>query len=519
MTDIVVPSLGESVTTATVARWLKKAGEAVAADEPVVELETDKVTVEVNASTAGVMQAPSVDAGAEVEVGTVLGSITPSGADGKPDPRAHVPRAEPAPVKLSGARAGPGILTPPPPDGPVARPAAVLEAVHKKVEELNSEVLPKDVKIVPYYDRTELVNTTLHTVIHNLIEGGVLVIVVLLVFLLSMRGALVVATVIPLSLLTSFAYLKARGMSANLLSMGAVDFGILVDGAVVIVENVFARLGHRKEGEDPQDTIRRATIEVAKPTLFSLAIIIVAYVPIFTLQRVEGRIFSPMANTVASALVGALLFSLTLVPVLCSLTLANAKEKESPVVRLAEHLYMPSLGWVLRHRAVTVLAAMLALGASMWLLVRKVGSEFLPDLNEGILWVTATLPPEISLEEAQRSLPHIETALKSFPEVKTVVAQVGRPEDGTDAKAVNNIEMLVDLRPLSTWTTAPTVDGLIEKMSKRVHDDTLAWTSTSPCPSRTTSRSPSPASRAPSPSSSSARTSTCWVKRPRRSAR
>jgi cobalt-zinc-cadmium resistance protein CzcA len=352
-------------------------------------------------------------------------------------------------------------------------PAPVLEAVHKKVEELNNDVLPKDVKIVPYYDRSALVETTLTTVIHSLIEGGVLVIAVLLVFLLSLRGALVVATVIPLSLLTSFVYLKLRGMSANLLSMGAVDFGILVDGAVVIVENVFARLGHRKPDESPQDTIRRATIEVAKPTLFSLAIIIVAYVPIFTLQRVEGRIFSPMANTVASALVGALLFSLTLVPVLCSLTLANAKEKESPVVRLAEHLYLPSLGWVLRHRAVTLLAAVLALAASVWLGVRKVGSEFLPDLNEGILWVTATLPPEISLEESQRSLPRIEAALKAFPEVKTVVAQVGRPEDGTDAKAVNNIEMLVDLRPLKTWTTATTVDGLIEKMSAAVKATTL----------------------------------------------
>ncbi|MBS2033324.1 MAG: efflux RND transporter permease subunit, partial [Deltaproteobacteria bacterium] len=277
----------------------------------------------------------------------------------------------------------------------------------------------------------------------------------------------------PLSLLSSFVYLHLRGMSANLLSMGAVDFGILVDGAVVIVENVFARMGHRKATDVPADVIQKATLEVAKPTLFSLAIIIVAYVPIFTLQRVEGRIFSPMANTVASALVGALLFSLTLVPVLCVLMLNRVEHKESPVVRWAENLYRPSLAFVLRHQIPTVIAAVVVLAGSLVVLVRGVGSEFLPDLNEGILWVTATMPPEISLEEAHRTVPRVEALLRSFPEVKTVVAQLGRPEDGTDAKAVNNLEMLVDLKPMGQWTTAHDVDTLIEKMNAKLNENTL----------------------------------------------
>ncbi|MBS2033325.1 MAG: efflux RND transporter permease subunit, partial [Deltaproteobacteria bacterium] len=277
----------------------------------------------------------------------------------------------------------------------------------------------------------------------------------------------------PLSLLSSFVYLHLRGMSANLLSMGAVDFGILVDGAVVIVENVFARMGHRKPGDPPVDVIRKATLEVAKPTLFSLAIIIVAYVPIFSLQRVEGRIFAPMANTVASALVGALLFSLTLVPVLCVLMLKNVEHKESPVVRWAERLYAPSLDFVLRNKIATVAAALLALGGSLFVLAKDVGSEFLPNLNEGLLWVNTTLPPSISLEEAHRVTPKVMKVLESFPEVRRVVAQLGRPEDGTDAKAVNNLEILVDLKPMGEWTTAHNIDGLIEAIDKKLEAETL----------------------------------------------
>jgi cobalt-zinc-cadmium resistance protein CzcA len=342
-------------------------------------------------------------------------------------------------------------------------PAQVLERIHEKVDQLNREVLPKGVTIAPYYDRTTLVDKTLKTVLHNLAEGAFLVIVILFVFLLSLRGALVVATIIPLSLLGSFMYLHLRHMSANLLSLGAVDFGIIVDGAVVMIENVF-RQRQMRPVDRLEDVVRDAVREVAKPTLFSLVIIIVAYVPIFTLQRVEGRIFAPMANTVASALVGALLFSLTLVPVLCTLALRGAKEHHSPLVIWSERAYRPALDWTLRHRAIVVGAALCALGAT-FVALRQVGSEFLPELNEGVLWTTATLPSSVSLEEAQRVVPQIRARLMFFPEVKQVVSQLGRPEDGTDAKAVNNAEFFIDLRPQSEWRSAHSLDQLIEKMN------------------------------------------------------
>lgn len=352
-------------------------------------------------------------------------------------------------------------------------PARVLEALHTRVDQLQKDVLPKGVTMAAYYDRTRLVDTTLETVKHNLLEGAALVAAVLLAFLLSWRGALVVAAVIPLSLLASFAYLHLRGMSANLLSLGAVDFGILVDGAVVIVENVFARLAHRRADEPAGDVVRQATLEVARPTLFSLAIIVVAYVPIFTLQRVEGRIFAPMAHTVAAALIGALVFSLLLVPVLSAWFLASEGHRESPIVRIAERLYVPALASVLRRPAPALFGAALALAGSLWLVSTRIGSEFLPDLNEGILWVTTTLPKEISLEEAQRTVPRLQATLAKFPEVRSVVAQIGRPEDGTDAKPVSNVEMLVDLKPPAEWTTAKDVDGLVEKMNGALEESTL----------------------------------------------
>jgi cobalt-zinc-cadmium resistance protein CzcA len=342
-------------------------------------------------------------------------------------------------------------------------PAEVLDRIHAKVDQLNHDVLPAGVSIVPYYDRSALVDTTLETVLHNLLEGAILVIVILFVFLLSLKGALVVATIIPLALLSSFIYLSTRHMSANLLSLGAVDFGIIVDGAVVILENVF-RHRHLRPNEDMEVVVRDAVKEVAKPTLFSLIIIIVAYIPIFTLQRVEGRIFAPMANTVASALVGALLLSLTLVPVLCAITMRRVHHQESPVVTWAERLFKPALAWVLRNRRKVIAGAVASLVGAIFLL-RSVGSEFLPELNEGVLWVTATLPASISLEEAQKVAPQIRIRLLGFPEVKQVVSQLGRPEDGTDAKAVNNIEFLVDLQPQKLWKTAHSMDGLIERMN------------------------------------------------------
>jgi heavy metal efflux system protein len=345
-------------------------------------------------------------------------------------------------------------------------PAKVLDAVHEKVRQLNDEVLPKGVRVVPFYDRTHLVTTTLHTVLGNLAEGAILVTLVVLAFLLSWRGALVVASVIPISMLASFLYLKVRGLSANLLSLGAVDFGIIVDGAVVMVENVF-RHRHARPDAPLDGVVRGAVQEVARPTLFSLGIIIVAYVPIFTLQRVEGRIFAPMANTVASALVGALAASLTLVPVLCALGLRGERERTSPVVALAERLYRPALRWTLSHRRIVLggAGAAVALGIA---LLGTLGSEFLPELDEGSLWISATLPRSIALDEAQKVAPRIRTALLEFPEVRTVVSQLGRPEDGTDPAPVNSLQMLVDLKRRDAWTSARSEEELIEKMEARL---------------------------------------------------
>jgi cobalt-zinc-cadmium resistance protein CzcA len=346
-------------------------------------------------------------------------------------------------------------------------PARVLEAVHAKVDALNGGLLPKGVRIVPYYDRTTLVKHTLHTVLWNLAEGALLVTAVVFLFLLSGRGALVVGAVIPLSLLASFLYLRLRGLSANLLSLGAVDFGIIVDGAVVVVENVFRRRHDAPPGAAFEGVVRRAVHEVARPTLFSLGIIIVAYIPIFTLQRVEGRIFAPMANTVTSALVGALLASLTLVPVLAAMALRRERERTSPVMAAAERRYRPALAWALAHRKLVVGAGAVALAASL-ALAGALGSEFLPELDEGALWVTAALPPAISLEEAQRMVPRLRQALGEFPEVRTVVAQLGRPEDGTDPAPVSGVQMFVDLAPRDTWTSARTPDELVERMSARL---------------------------------------------------
>ncbi len=345
-------------------------------------------------------------------------------------------------------------------------PARVLDAIHAKVAQLNAEVLPRGVRIVPFYDRSTLVQRTLHTVLGNLLEGALLVTLVVLISLVSWRGALVVASVIPISLLASFLYLKLRGLSANLLSLGAVDFGIIVDGAVVVVENVFRRREARPE-DGIREVVRDAVQEVARPTLFSLGIIIVAYLPIFTLQRVEGRIFAPMANTVASALAGALLASLTLVPVLCTLALGKERERVSPVVRFAERAYRPALAFALGRRKAVLAAAALAVALGVGFL-GTLGSEFLPELNEGSLWVSATLPASISLESALEVAPRVRAALLEFPEVRTVVSQLGRPEDGTDPAPVNSLQLLVDLVPEREWRGGLSREGLVARMEERL---------------------------------------------------
>ncbi len=359
-------------------------------------------------------------------------------------------------------------------------PTVVLDGLAKRITELNARILPAGVKITAFYDRSELVKITLKTVFHNLIEGAVLVTLVLFVFMLSLRASLIVAIVIPLSLAASFIYLSVRGMSANLLSMGAVDFGIIVDGAVILVEHLFHKLspGHGEPvPTEPiplatlADRIYRAATEVARPTLFSLLIIIAAYLPIFSLQRVEGRIFSPLANTVVSALVGALLVSFTLVPVLCLYALRKPKiQRDSPVLVWARKAFEPSIGFAMRNPVLIMVLAFGGLFSAVTLLPR-LGSEFLPELNEGALYVTFALPGNTSVSEGRKLTPKIKELLKRTPEVIGLQSQLGRPEDGTDAKLTNNLEIFVKLKPLDAWRpTIHTMDDLVTEMTTNLNE-------------------------------------------------
>jgi len=345
-------------------------------------------------------------------------------------------------------------------------PSDVLAAVKDRVAAMNASILPKPVRIVPFYDRTKLIDTTLHTVFKNLLEGALLVTIVLYLFLGNFRAAGIVAVVIPLSLLATFIGLRLRAIPANLLSLGAMDFGIIVDGAVIVLENVFRRLTERREHHRaPKAIVLDAAVEVGRPTLYSMLVIIIAHLPIFTLQRHEGRIFAPMAYTVVSALVGSLLFSLTLVPLLSFFLLRNhAEGGDNVIVRLCKRAYRPALRFALERRRMVLGAAVAALAGSL-LLVPALGTEFLPELNEGALWINVMLPPGISVTETSRQLARIRGMLRRFPEVVSVLSKAGRPEDGTDPKMINMAEFLVDVRPEAEWPRGVTKDRLIERMN------------------------------------------------------
>ena len=345
-------------------------------------------------------------------------------------------------------------------------PSDVLAAVKDRVAAMNASILPKPVRIVPFYDRTKLIDTTLHTVFKNLLEGALLVTIVLYLFLGNFRAAGIVAVVIPLSLLATFIGLRLRAIPANLLSLGAMDFGIIVDGAVIVLENVFRRLTERREHHRaPKAIVLDAAVEVGRPTLYSMLVIIIAHMPIFTLQRHEGRIFAPMAYTVVSALVGSLLFSLTLVPLLSFFLLRNhAEGGDNVIVRLCKRAYRPALRFALERRRMVLGAAVAALAGSL-LLVPALGTEFLPELNEGALWINVMLPPGISVTETSRQLARIRGMLRRFPEVVSVLSKAGRPEDGTDPKMINMAEFLVDVRPEAEWPRGVTKDRLIERMN------------------------------------------------------
>jgi cobalt-zinc-cadmium resistance protein CzcA len=348
-------------------------------------------------------------------------------------------------------------------------PSVVLAGVQQKLKELNESILPKGVQIIPYYDRSWLIDTTLKTVFENLAEGALLVSLVLYLFLGNFRSAAIVAVVIPLALLATFIGLRIRGIPANLLSLGAMDFGIIVDGAVIVVENIFRRVSHEIDRNKPfRDVVGEAALQVGRPTFFSMLIIIIAHVPIFTLQRHEGRIFAPMAYTIVSALLGSLLFSLTLVPLLSVYLLRRGvSEKESFIVRLSHKLYRPVLRSALDHPRMVLLIAAVALGGS-FLLFSRLGSEFLPELNEGSIWVNFNLPPGISASEVSSMAHKARAALHQIPEVSRVVSQAGRPDDGTDPKPINMVEMLVDLKPQDQWRKGKSKEDLIDEMEKEV---------------------------------------------------
>jgi heavy metal efflux system protein len=348
-------------------------------------------------------------------------------------------------------------------------PSEVLASVKERVELLNKSILPKGVQIVPYYDRTWLINTTLSTVFRNLLEGAILVSIVLYVFLGNLRAAAIVALIIPLALMATFIGLKLRGISANLLSLGAMDFGIIVDGAVIVVENIFRKLSEHTEKRDNlslKKAILEAATEVGRPTFFAMLIIIAAHIPIFALQRHEGRIFSPMAYTVTSALIGSLLFSLTLVPLLCYFLLRrNISHEDNFVTRTSKRIYRPLLEKALRHPKKVAGVAVIALLISL-VMASRLGTEFLPELNEGTLWLNINLPPGISVPEATKQCARIRAALRTVPEVGRVISKAGRPEDGTDPKPINMTETFVELKPMSQWKRKITKEQVIDEMTK-----------------------------------------------------
>ena len=331
-----------------------------------------------------------------------------------------------------------------------------LAGLHAKVKELNERILPTGVSIVPFIDRSDLTHFTTRTVLHNLTEGIILVIIILFLFLGNVRGAVIVALTIPFALLFSATCLKLKGIPANLLSLGALDFGMVVDGAVVMVENIVRHLSHGNTGgpdRTPLEKIRDAAHEVQRPVFYAIAIIITAYLPIFTLQRVEGRLFKPMAWTVAFALLGALVFSMTIAPVLAYVFFkSGVKEWRNPAMEFLREHYSTSVRWAIEHKRITlVLGACVPLVSFAILYSGVVGSEFLPHLDEGALWVRGTLAPSTGPTEGIRLSNQARILLCSFPEVPQCTSQVGRPDDGTDTTGFFNTEYFVDLKPKEEW--------------------------------------------------------------------
>ena len=355
-------------------------------------------------------------------------------------------------------------------------PSEILTRVKDKIEELNTRILPSDVKMVTFYDRDNLISFCTKTVLHNLTEGIILVTVIVFLFMADWRTTVIVSIIIPLALLFAFMCLRLRGMSANLLSMGAVDFGIIIDGAVVMVEGIFVTLDHlshkvgmpRFNKMSKLGLIKKTGGELGKAVFFSKLIIITALLPIFSFQKVEGKMFSPLAWTLGFALLGALLFTLTLVPLLCSILLRkNVRERNNPLVNFFDRVVMAGFTACFNNRRLSLLASV-AFMAVTFLSASLLGTEFLPTLNEGALWVEAKLPMSSSLNQTVSMVRVLRQKLMDFPEVNGVLSQTGRSNDGTDPSGFYYVQMQVNLKPKDDWKRNITTDQLIEEMDARL---------------------------------------------------
>jgi heavy metal efflux system protein len=330
-------------------------------------------------------------------------------------------------------------------------PDAVIAGVKRKIHDVK-KLLPPGVEMRPYYSRDRLVRTTVHTVLGNLIEGAVLVIVLLTLFLYNARAAIIVALTIPLSLLFAFIFMDLRGIPANLLSLGAIDFGIIVDGAIIMTENIVRHLAERRvSGDRVVSEVQHAAVEVARPLTFAVLIIMTVYVPILTFERIEGKLFRPMAVTISLAVIGSLVLTLTLIPVLASLAFRRSpSERESPLLAVLRRPYGPAVRWCLRRPLVPVTVAGALLVVSL-VTFTALGKEFLPELDEGDLWLRVKFPIGIALEAAQPYVHEIRERIGRFPETRVVVSQLGAPDDGTDPNGPDNCEFYIGLRPRELW--------------------------------------------------------------------
>jgi cobalt-zinc-cadmium resistance protein CzcA len=349
-------------------------------------------------------------------------------------------------------------------------PSEVLREIHGAVDELNATRLPRGVRLVPIHDRTELVQNTLRTVSHILLQGFLVVVTVLLFFLLSVRAALLTAMIIPLSLLFALVCMRLTGISLSLLSIGALDFGIIVDATIVMVERIIHSLGKPHEFEEAGvvGRIRRAALDVQRPILFSLVIIIAAYLPLLTLERVERRLFTPMAMTVCFALLGSLLLSLTLVPALATYLYGDrARARRHPGLEWINARYEGIVRVLVRHAVATLALAAMVVGGSLYL-GAQLGTEFLPQLDEGVIWIRANLPAGISLEKSAEVAARIRALVLQSPEVRLVTSQTGRNDSGTDPFGPNRNELLVDLHPYDTWTPGKRKADLVDELSRRL---------------------------------------------------